>query len=143
MSSNKIKIKLRNIEVHEFAIFDEEDITVNKELGYQAGFSYSLLEEKKQIECLITIELIQEKKIFLKLKASVAYLIKDDDFKTFRNENSVIIPKILLRVITDQSIGTVRGILFAKLEKTDYNKFYLPLMDISQIVDEDEVFNID
>lgn len=141
MSQPRINIKLRNIDIQEFAIFDE-NIPSSGNLGYQANFSYTLYEELKQIECTIVVELVQEKDVFLKLKTGITYLIKEDDFESFKKEKTIIIPKNILRSITDLSMGTVRGILFSKLEKTNYHKFLLPLIDITNVVNEDEVFQL-
>nr|DAC76034.1 TPA_exp: hypothetical protein [Elizabethkingia anophelis]DAC76097.1 TPA_exp: hypothetical protein [Elizabethkingia anophelis] len=78
----------------------------------------------------------------MKLKNIVEFEVKPDDWQNFRNKNKIIIPKDLLAHLAMISVGTTRGVLHSKTEKTDYQLFTLPLIDVVDLIKEDEVVEI-
>ena len=57
--------------------------------------------------------------------------------KRFQKEDDYIIPKNFITHLTVLTIGTARGILHAKLEKSGFEKFLLPTLNISDIIKDD------
>lgn len=134
-------IKLDLIRIEEFAIIESKN-PVEKNVGYQTNFEYSLNDSNFQLGSIINVKLLQEDKILLKLLTTIVFGIKEEDYLTFRSDNKVVIPEIFLKGITEISFNIVRGILFAKLEQTEYRKYTLPLADLSTVIVGDEVFDL-
>lgn len=134
-------IKLDLIKIEEFAIIELKN-SVEKNVGYQTNFEYSLNDSDFQLGSIINVQLLQEDKVLLKLLTTIVFGIKKEDYLTFKSEKRVVIPQVFLKSITDISFNIVRGILFAKLEQTEYRKYTLPLADLSTVIIGDEVFDL-
>jgi len=52
-----------------------------------------------------------------------------------------VIPKGFLTHLTVLTIGTARGVLHTKLEKTGFEKYLLPTLNISDLIKEDMTFD--
>ena len=71
----------------------------------------------------------------------MSLLIEKDSFALFQNKKSKAykLPKGLLTHLSVITVGTARGVLHAKLEKTKFEHFILPTMDISDLLEDDLV----
>ncbi|AQW90040.1 hypothetical protein [Elizabethkingia anophelis] len=135
------KFKLLRISTEEFAIL--EPIHPREEmLEFNLKIHFAISDQDEQIACITVIELSTKLKSILKLKNIVEFEVKPDDWQNFRNKNKIIIPKDLLAHLAMISVGTTRGVLHSKTEKTDYQLFTLPLIDVVDLIKEDEVVEI-
>ena len=41
------------------------------------------------------------------------------------------------------TVGTLRGVLHAKTENTEFNEFFLPTINVTDLIKEDIRFNLD
>ncbi|WP_343658967.1 hypothetical protein [Chryseobacterium sp.] len=138
---NTTNIKLDFIKVDEFAILQNE-IVFSTKTGFKTDFIFRLVEKKRSIGCVISLSLINEDNILLKLKTTVAFGMYEEFYNSLINDNKLNAPKEFLVEITEIAINIVRGILFTKLEDTIFNKILIPIFDVSEIINEDEVFSL-
>ncbi len=133
-----VRFNMFKINTEQFAILENEcpcsnDISLNTELL----FKYSI--EGKSIASEVAFSFESEKSKFIILKISCEFAIHPDDWDTFKNDNSIVIPKNLLEYFAVQTIGTARGILHCKTEGTPFNIFVLPPIDVTQMIPGDMI----
>ncbi|MCT3917903.1 hypothetical protein HZQ04_17750 [Elizabethkingia anophelis] len=135
------EFKLLRISTEEFAIL--EHINPREEMvNFNLKIHFAISDQDEQIACITVIEFSTKLKTILKLKNIVEFEVNPDDWQNFRNENKIIIPKSFLAHLAMISVGTTRGVLHTKTEKTDYQLFTLPLIDVVDLIKEDEVVEI-
>jgi hypothetical protein len=145
MMENKIiGFTLKQILTHQFAIIDDaykSDQKVN--FAFELNFSINANENMIRVGTKMRFE--QNQIPFLLLETSCSFKIKEDDWKALFMENDcskIILPKDFATHLTMLTVGTARGILHAKTENTDFNKFFVPTIDLTKIIKEDAILEI-
>lgn len=134
-----IKFKLSGIDIEEFAILEQKFIE-DKDVGFQHGLSFEIDVENKLIACIVTFEFLCKDNIFLKLQTRNHFKIDEKGWQeTLLKTGAIILPKGLAAHLATISVGTARGVLFAKTEKTEFSKFIIPLINLEEMIQEDLV----
>ena len=141
MENESIGFVLAAIKTEQFALF-EEKYSAKKELNITTSLEFKINEEQKLIGVFATFTFEQAKKIFIKIQVSCHFTIEPNTWKSFHKEDLIVFPKNFMGHLTMLTIGTSRGILHAKTEGTEFNKFILPTINVNQLVDKDAEFNI-
>ena len=138
-NKNQISFGLRKITTEQFAIiesaFDESKENVELGTGLRFGFNT----DKRIITPLLSINFSQEKSPFLLLEIGCHFeIIKEHWDAIFNSTTSEVkLPKELATHLVMLCIGTLRGVLHAKTENTPFNKFFLPTINVNDLVKED------
>jgi hypothetical protein len=141
MENESIGFALAAIKTEQFALF-EEKYSTKKELNITTSLEFKINEEQKLIGVFATFTFEQAKKIFIKIQVSCHFTIEPNAWKSFINEDWIVFPKNFMGHLTMLTIGTSRGILHAKTEGTEFNKFILPTINVNLLVVNDAKFNI-
>jgi hypothetical protein len=139
----KIGFKLQNIKTEQFAIL-EENYKQEKPIDLTTSIAFKINPEKMQIGVFAKFEFSQTKSIFLKIELSCHFELKKQSWdKLKKEENTKLeVPKDFLAHLLIITVGTTRGVLFAKTENTPYHQFIIPSLDINEMVDKDAVFDL-
>ena len=75
------------------------------------------------------------------LESTCHFKVEPSDWERISDSGSVdvTVPKYVIMNMVSIALGTCRGILHAKTENTEYNKYYLPLIDPETFNGEDLV----
>jgi hypothetical protein len=141
MEDNKIGFALVGLKTEQFATF-EDNFTPKAKTELKTGLEFKFNKEQKLIAVYVTIVFEQKKKAFLKLQVSCHFNISDDSFHKYCDDSKIIFPKGFMTHLTMISISSVRGVLHAKTEGTEFNKYLLPTLDVTKMVKEDIEFDI-
>ncbi|WP_016989156.1 hypothetical protein [Flavobacterium sp. ACAM 123] len=141
MENESIGFALVAIKTEQFALF-EEKYSSKKELNITTSLEFKINEEQKLIGVFATFTFEQSKKIFIKIQVSCHFNIEPNTWTSFLKDNNVVFPKNFICHLTMLTIGTSRGILHAKTEGTEFNKFILPTINVNQLVEKDAEFII-
>jgi hypothetical protein len=145
MKKNNVHVgfELQGIKTEQFALL-EENFNSKKEVGLGIELQFKLDQTNNQIGVFLGFEFLQTKKVFIKIVVSCHFKIEDDSWNTFLNlkKGKVIIPKGLLAHLAMITTGTSRGILFAKTESTQFSKFIIPTLNVTEMITEDALFDI-
>jgi len=136
-----IRIALQGIKTEQFAII-EENYTLNNKTDLGTELQFKLDQKNHKIGVFLGFEFMQIKKVFLKIQVSCHFQIEENSWATFVQENKLVIPKGFLAHLAVITIGTTRGVLFAKTEATPFSIFILPTLNIASIIKEDAIFEI-
>ncbi len=143
---SEIKFILQKINTDEFATIEIEPIDSNKfqlQLNFEIGFSID--KKNKALQCFLKFQYQFEKKPFIILKINCEFQIEENAWKEFSNEKTtkITFPKGFLQHLAVITIGTARGVLHSKTEGTEFNKYYLPTINVHEVVTTDKEFPLD
>ena len=141
--NNNIGFAFLGIKTEQFAVF-EENFNPKKDINLNTGLQFKIDHTAKQIGVFLELSFEQQKKKFIKIQVSCHFKIEDDAWAGFvqKKESNLIIPKDFLAHISMVTVGTTRGVLFAKTEGTQFSKFFVPLINVAEMIKEDAVFDI-
>lgn len=142
MEKNKISFSLRSITTEEFATI-KNCYKKEEEVNLETEFEFGLNIELNSLGVKFSVMFKCDENPFIILKMRCEFDIEPETFSGFKMEDNYIIPRGLLSHVTVLTIGTARGILHAKLEKTGFEKFILPTLDVSEMFKEDLKMNSD
>lgn len=80
----------------------------------------------------------------MKILVSCHFNVKKDSWQNFelKTQDELIIPKEFLAHLAMIATGTTRGVLFAKIEGTEYSKFIVPILNIAEMIPEDATIQL-
>lgn len=81
---------------------------------------------------------------FLLIEGGCHFQIASSDWDLLKNiENkSIVLPKGFIAHLLMICVGTTRGLLHSKTENTPFNKFLIPLLNVTMLVEKDLVFGL-
>ena len=137
--NTKVGFTLKGIKTEQFAIF-EGNYAPKKETGLGSQLQFKLDQTNKLIAVFLDFEFMQGKKVFLKIQVSCHFKIEDASWNSFIKKNTLIVPKGFLAHLAMLTTGTSRGVLFAKTEATQFSKFIVPTLNVTEMIKEDASF---
>ncbi len=146
MENNKLTtlhFSLHKITTEQFAVIDDVNLSGNIKLSTRIHFGFN--DKRKMVACFSKFIFEADNKPFIIIEASCHFKIEDDSWNELllpEKDNFLKMPKVFLRHFAMLTVGTTRGILHAKTENTDFNKFVIPTVNISTIILEDGLFRL-
>ncbi|MHC5309989.1 hypothetical protein ACYSNM_07925 [Myroides sp. LJL116] len=138
---NQIKFALRSITTEQFAIIESafNKSIENVELNNSLRFGYNL--EQRRITVLLAVNFSQDKGPFLILEIGCHFEISEEHWKSICTADlgEINLPIEVARHFVVLAVGTLRGVLHAKVENTPFNMFILPTINVIELVKEDIV----
>ena len=136
--NNFIKFQLVNITTEQFAVIEDAFDTENKNVSFSVNIDFGIDKEQKLIISNVKVQFEQNKSVFLIIEVSNQYIVDDTAWNEQINiKNKYIIPKGFATHLMVLTIGTLRGVLHAKTENTEFNRFILPTLNVSELIDSD------
>lgn len=140
-NKEQVSFGLRKITTEQFAIIENNYDKTNPSAQLKNSLRFSLNLEQRFIKVLLSAEFYQEKSPFLLIEIGCSFEIDIENWNLFYNKelNEVKLPKALATHFVVLSMGTLRGVLHAKVENTSFNMFVLPTVNVTSLVKEDVV----
>lgn len=134
----EIGFLLQGIKIEQFAMF-EENYDHEEDIDLNTKYEIKVNQNDKRIGVFFTATYVHNLKVLVKIAVSCHFGITEDSWNIIMNtqENCLLIPKGLLSHLVMLTIGTTRGILFARTEGTIFSGFILPTIDVTGLVKED------
>lgn len=139
--NKSVGFALQGIKTEQFAII-EENYAPKKEIGLRTDLQFKLDSESKQIGTFLTFDFLQGKKVFIKIQVSCHFKIEDESWHSYVETNKLILPKDFLAHLAMITLGTTRGVLFAKSEGTPFSKYIVPTFNVADMIAEDATFDL-
>jgi len=136
-----IGFALSRITTEQFALIED-----NFESGYEVkihvNIRFAADNKAKLVGVFTKFTFETNQKQFLIIEVGCHFNIEPKAWEDMfvEESNQLTIPKGFLRHLTLITVGTARGILHAKTENTPYNKFYLPTINVADLIKQDNVF---
>ena len=136
-----ISFRLLNIVTEQFATFEIENIPENNDLKSELQFSIN--PDNRVVACRMKFQFLHENQTIVVLTVVCNFDIEVNSWNNnIVSNKKITLPKHLLEHLCVITVGTARGILHAKTENTFFNKFMIPTLDVSNLVEKDVVFEI-
>ena len=135
---NTVGFKLHRIITEQFAIIKEFYDNSNEEVGLSINLQFGLDKENHLIASSVQIQFMQNSKPFLVAQVANQFEVEEQAWKKLiKSDDKLIIPKGFATHLIVLTIGTLRGVLHAKTENTEFNKFVLPTINVMDLVKDD------
>ena len=141
--SLKIGFALIAIKTEQFASI-EENFTEGEAVNLTSNLNFGFNKDQHAIAVFPKFNFECNGKLFLTIETSSHFTISTQSWESFfSNETGIItIPKNFIQHLCVISIGTTRGVLHAKTENTNLNKFIIPTINVTEMITNDIVENI-
>ena len=136
-----IGFALEGITIEQFAII-EASFKKGEKVALGADVKFGLNDENKVISTFFNVSFLQNGTPFLILAIECYFNVEENAWDSFfGNENNMLtIPQGFASHMAMLTVGTARGILYAKTEKTYFKKFLLPTLNVNELIKQDVVF---
>jgi len=142
MANQQVTFNLKGISTDEFATI-KECYKEEENIQIETGYGYEIDPENYTVAVRFSILFKCNEAPFIVLKLTCSFDVEKPSFENLFDTESgkYIFPKDFLIHLTVLTIGTARGILHAKLEKTGFEKYMLPTLNVSDLIKEDLIFD--
>jgi hypothetical protein len=141
-NKNGIGFTLAKINTMQFATIDMQ-IEDQAEIDIRANIDFGVSNDNQRGVCITKFEFQHESKPIIILEVNCEFQFNDETWESLSGKTEIELPTALLQHLAVLTIGTIRGILHAKTENTAYNKYYLPTLNVTEMIKEDLKFPID
>ena len=135
---NNIGFSLLRVTTEQFATIDE-NLNDNTSFGLEINLRFGVDKGQKLIASFSNFTFENKGKTFLIIEAGCHFEIKQDAWNEMINdsEDSLAVPQGFMAHLAMLTIGTTRGILHAKTEGSEFNKFLIPTVNVMELIKED------
>lgn len=141
MENTGIGFNLLGIKTEQFALI-EDNFNESEEVNLVTNLEFKLGCEKKQMGVFANFKFEQKANVFLIIEVSCHFSINPDSWQAYCTDTEIVFPKGFMAHLSMLTVGTARGVLHSKTEGSSFNKFQLPLINVTELVVEDVVFNL-
>jgi hypothetical protein len=137
---DKIVFNLNKINTLQFAIIESAFNKDNDEFNIETSLGFGVDYENRSILSLVHIQFEQGNKPFLIIETSCEFDVIDSFWEKVNKEGSITLPKGFMAHLAMITVGTTRGVLHSKTKDTYFNKFILPTINVSEMIEKDGEF---
>lgn len=143
MNGSDIKFGLRKIFTLQFATFDSVAVQENS-IKLNFTVSFAIIEDQRIVGCNAKFEFVSNEAPFIALNVQCDFAIAPESWEDFLNKElkKITIPATFATHLAFLTVGTARGILHSKTENTAFNKYFLPTLNVSEIIKGDVVIDL-
>jgi hypothetical protein len=139
-----INFSLQKITTEQFAVIedgfeDKGDIRIGINLRFAADKNLNII----SVFSSFTFEL--EQKPFIIIEAGCHFKIMEESWLQMyvKEGNKLEVHKNFITHLAMLTIGTTRGVLHSKTENTCYNKYIIPTINVTELINENVVFEFE
>ena len=135
--TNAIDFQLDKITTEQFALIEDVyNSSVKTNMGINLKFG--LDRENKYVAAFVKVQFEQKGKAFLIVEVGNHFKINKASWIEFNKPtDNIVLPRGFAAHLVMLTIGTLRGVLHAKTENTEFNKFLLPTINVMELIKED------
>jgi|SRR5690554_6413986 len=139
-----IGFALSKVTTEKYTVIESNIPATGEEIGIRMNFHYIAKSTHKMVSAFSKFTFQADVKEFITIEGGCHFNIEPDDWDALLNNNKskLTVPKDFLIHITTITVGTTRGILHALTDSTNFNKFYLPIINMADIITTDSIFDL-
>lgn len=137
-----LQFRITNIETLEFAIL-EENYNEPEEVGLGTSLNFGFDKDNHALGVDIRFQFMQDEKPFLLITVRCEFEIEEKAWDSFIKGNTIIIPQGFASHLAVITVGTIRGVLHEKTKETPFNDFIIPTINLTALIQEDVVLDMD
>lgn len=128
---------LQKVNTEEFATI-KKDISEGHEteVDLHVNIGFGINTDERFVMCLLEINYVFHDSPIIILKLNCEFAIEDSAWYSFVDDRSktITFPQSFLEYLAVITVGTARGVIHAKTENTPYNKYYLPTLNVREML---------
>ncbi len=129
-----IKFKLQRIDVPQFAILVDKTVNGPFRVNFDINFATS---KDHVIRCSLKIVYLKEAELISQLVVDSIFSIEKESWEEMSKGDKLVVPSGFLQHLAVISLGTARGIQYAKTESAGFHNELIPLIDLTKIINKD------
>ncbi|MCR5817971.1 MAG: hypothetical protein K6F89_02575, partial [Prevotella sp.] len=126
--------RIQDIKTMQFAMFPDK-VEKGKEIRIDTEFGFAVSNQNDSIRCICRISYLQDENLLMILELHCFFSIAPEAMAQLEQEKKV--PVYFLQYMGTIVVGTARGVLHARTENTDLNRFILPPINLVDIIKDD------
>lgn len=134
------RFRMYDISLDQFAILSKN--IPNNEVSFDMSLGFKFADFGKKVACTTNYKFHSSGVELMVLQVTCGFEIQPDDWEKLHKNNTIVIPKALLEFFAVHTVGTSRGILFCKTEKTPFSIIIIPPINVSGMVKGDYTINL-
>ncbi|MCF8218493.1 MAG: hypothetical protein K9J21_05890 [Bacteroidales bacterium] len=142
----QINFRLERVTTEQFSIDEEvyDEAGSKSKINLNVRFNYALNSESKIVSVFTGFKFEMNGVSFLIIEAGGHFLIKEEDWNDMLSpeNNKITLPKGFVQHMAMITVGTTRGILHAKTDGTEFNRFLIPTINLTEIIRKDVVLEV-
>lgn len=142
----QIAFRLERVTTEQFSIDEEviDEAGSDNTFNLNVRVNYAVNPESKIVAVFTGFKFEINENAFLIIEAGGHFFIKEEAWKDMLSSDNkkITLPKGFVQHMGMITAGTTRGILHAKTEGTEFNKFLIPTIDLTEIIKEDVVLEL-
>ena len=142
MSENReiIKFRIARIATDQFAVI-EQAYAESIEINLSTNLRFAVERDKNLVAVVTSFKFEQKGNPFLLIEVSCHFSLAKESWDSLIKENmQIVLPKDFMCHLATITVGTTRGVLHAKTEGTRFNGFFLPTINVKELIKEDVSF---
>jgi hypothetical protein len=129
-----IEFRMQQIKIEQFAILSETPPT---EFYIENHFSVGVDTNNHTAAMRLRIDYRTDKDILLTLTLVCSFSVNTESWQQLITDNKVIIPRGFIVHMAVHTLGTARGVLFAKTESSEWQNKILPPTNVDEVFKND------
>ncbi|WP_422004963.1 hypothetical protein [Roseivirga pacifica] len=139
MSDQSVGFALNRIKTIHFEL-NESVFNESEEVKIETGISVKASDKEHLISIFFMVRFKTEVEPFINLETQCEFEIEPKAFEAFRSsQDTLTIPSTFVRHLAVITVGTTRGVLFEKLNKSSFKNFLLPSINLMNYIKEDVI----
>ena len=136
--TEKIQFSLRGLSTEQFALI-ETAFNDKDEIRIQHTIRFARSDERKWIGAFGRLEFIQNDNPFIIIDIGAHFELTVESWELILDTKnlSLMMPQNFAIHLAAIAFSSARGVLHDKLEKTPFNMFFIPLLDLTKIIQGD------
>ena len=140
-TKKNISFRLLNIVTEQFATFEVENVPDNNNLKSELQFSIN--PDNRIVACKMNFQFIHNNQPIVVLSIVCNFDVEEKSWnENIISSKKIILPRHFLEHLCVITVGTARGVLHAKTENTTFNKYIIPTLNVSNLVEKDVDFEL-
>lgn len=138
MTGESVKFALTGITTEQFATISDPEGS-----GFGLNISVSVKSDynNRGIGLNLSLKFEENDTVFMIVETTTHFVIEEECWINMSNnrQDNVILPKDFVMHLLTIAIGITRGILHTKTENTNFNRYIVPLINVSELGGDDVV----
>ena len=132
---HQLLYKYGKMELSQFAMFDENYSQETKEVQYQTEAQFSFDKENNVLCSKIAVSMFDVDKPLMKCELNSYFDIQPESIEGLRKDGRIVFAPPVLVQFASLCYGSMRGVIFTKVQGTPLDKYILPPIYFGTIID--------
>jgi hypothetical protein len=139
--AKEVSFALAKITTEQFASL-EGNYCESGEIKLQANFRFGADKASNTVAVFSNFTFECAQKPFIVVEVGCHFVIQPESWAKLMDEaqNKLVVPVGLVQHLAMLTVGTTRGVLHSKTENTLFNRFFLPTINVANILVNDQEF---